>query len=278
MPIKKYKPTSPGRRSGSVLDYAEVTKKRPEKSLTSPLKKHGGRNAHGRITCRHRGGGHKRRYRHIDFKRNKDDVSAKVIAIEYDPNRSSLIALLEYEDGEKRYIIAPRGLAVGTTVVSGETVPAEVGNCMPLRNIPPGMPLHNIEMRKGCGGVIVRSAGAAASLSAKDGKYAHLTLPSGEVRRVHIDCRATIGQVGNVEHMSVNIGKAGRKRWMGIRPTVRGVAQNPVAHPMGGGEGRSSGGRHPCSPWGKPSKGGKTRSPRAQSNKYIIRKRRGKRK
>jgi large subunit ribosomal protein L2 len=273
MPLRNYKPTSPGRRFASVSDFSEITKKRPEKSLTVPLKKHGGRNAHGRITCRHRGGGHKRLYRRIDFKRDKFDVSAKVVAIEYDPNRSPRIALLEYEDGEKRYILAPKGLGVGNTVISGEKVPAETGNCMPLRNIPLGMQVHNIELRKGCGGVIVRSAGASASLTAKDGKYAHITMPSGEVRRVNLDCLATIGQVGNLEHMSINIGKAGRKRWMGIRPTVRGVAQNPVAHPMGGGEGRSSGGRHPCSPWGKLAKGGKTRSPKAPSDKYIIRKR-----
>jgi large subunit ribosomal protein L2 len=261
-----------------VSDFSDLAPKRPEKSLTVPLKKHGGRNAHGHITCRHRGGGHKRLYRRIDFKRNKDDVPAKVVAVEYDPNRSARIALLEYEDGEKRYILAPRGLEVGATVRSGESVPAETGNCMPLRSIPPGMPLHNIELRKGCGGVIVRSAGTSAVLSAKEGKFGHVTLPSGEVRRVHLDCRATIGQVSNLEHMSVVIGKAGRKRWMGIRPTVRGVAQNPVAHPMGGGEGRSSGGRHPCSPWGKLAKGGKTRSPKAVSNKYIVRRRGGKRK
>jgi len=278
MGVRTYKPTSPGRRFGSVSDFAEITRKRPEKSLTTPLKKHGGRNAHGRITCRHRGGGHKRLYRKIDFRRDKDDMNARVIAIEYDPNRSARIALLEYEDGERRYILAPRGLEVGATVVSGESVAAEVGNCTTLRNIPPGVAIHNIELRKGCGGVIVRSAGTSATLSAKEGKYAHVTLPSGEVRRVLLDCRATVGQVGNLEHMSIVIGKAGRKRWMGIRPTVRGVAQNPVAHPMGGGEGRSSGGRHPCSPWGKPAKGGKTRSPRALSNKYIIRRRGGKRK
>jgi len=277
MATRTYKPTSPGRRFGSVSDFSEITKKRPEKSLTVPLKKHGGRNAHGHITCRHRGGGHKRLYRRIDFKRDKEDMPAKVTAIEYDPNRSARIALLEYEDGEKCYILAPKGLEVGATVMSGQNAPAEVGNCMPLRNIPPGMPLHNIELRKGCGGVIVRSAGASAHLNAKEGKHGHVTLPSGEVRRVPLDCRATIGQVGNLEHMSIVIGKAGRKRWMGIRPTVRGVVQNPVSHPMGGGEGRSSGGRHPCSPWGKLAKGGKTRSPKAASNKYIIRKRSRKR-
>jgi len=278
MGIRSYKPTSPGRRFGSVSDFSEITKKQPEKSLTAPLKKHGGRNHHGHITCWHRGGGNKRQYRFIDFKRNKDNVAAKVAAIEYDPNRSARIALLEYEDGEKRYIIAPRGLQVGATVLSGESVPAEIGNCMPLQSIPPGMEIHNIELRPGDGGVIIRSAGTAASLTAKEGRHAHVTLPSGEVRKVLLKCRATIGQVGNIDKMSVSIGKAGRKRWMGIRPTTRGVAQNPVAHPMGGGEGRSSGGRHPCSPWGKLSKGGKTRSPRALSNKYIIRKRHTRRK
>jgi len=278
MAVKKYKPTSPGRRFGSVSDFAEVTQKRPEKKLTTPLQKHGGRNAHGHITCRHRGGGHKRLYRIIDFRRNKDDMAAKVVAIEYDPNRSARIALLEYEDGERRYILAPKGLEAGASVISGENVPAETGNCTTLQRIPPGMPLHNIELRQGCGGAIVRSAGTSATLSAKEGKFAHVTLPSGEIRRVPLACRATIGQVGNLEHMSISIGKAGRKRWMGIRPTVRGVAQNPVSHPMGGGEGRSSGGRHPCSPWGKLSKGGKTRDPRALSNKFMIRRRGGKRK
>ena len=278
MAVKSYKPTSPGRRFGMVSDFADIAKKRPEKSLTTPLKKHGGRNAHGSITCRHHGGGNKRLYRFIDFKRNKDNMPASVLAIEYDPNRTSRIALLQYEDGEKRYIIAPKGLEAGATVISADIAPVEVGNCMQLRNIPPGTPIHNIELRKGNGGVVVRSAGSAAYVSAKEGAHAHITLPSGEVRKVLQDCRATIGQVSNIEHMSISIGKAGRTRHMGVRPTVRGVVQNPVSHPMGGGEGRSSGGRHPCSPWGKLSKGGKTRSKRALSNKYIIRKRRSKRK
>ena len=277
MGIRNYKPTSPGRRFGSVSDFSEITKTEPEKSLTVPLKKHGGRNVHGNITCRHHGGGNKRKYRIIDFKRNKDNSPAKVMSIEYDPNRTGRIALLQYEDGEKRYILAPKGLQVGATVVSGETVPVEIGNCMPLRNIPAGTEIHNIELRHGRGGAVVRSAGGAASISAKEGKFAHITMPSGEVRKVHLDCRATIGQVSNIEHMIVSIGKAGRARHMGIRPTVRGVAQNPVSHPMGGGEGRSSGGRHPCSPWGKLSKGGKTRNKRALSNKFIIRRRRSKR-
>jgi len=277
MGIKSYKPTSPGRRFGTVTDFAEITKTKPEKSLTEPLKKHGGRNAHGGITCRHRGGGNKRQYRLIDFRRNKDNIAAKVLSIEYDPNRTARIALLQYEDGEKRYIVAPRGLQVGSTLMSGENVPVEVGNCMPLRNIPPGMDIHNVELRAGSGGAIVRSAGTAVQISAKEGDFAHITMPSGEVRKVHLACRATIGQVSNLEHNIVSIGKAGRKRHMGIRPTVRGVAQNPVSHPMGGGEGRSSGGRHPCSPWGKLAKGGKTRHKRALSNKFIIRRRRSKR-
>ena len=277
MGIKSYKPTSPGRRFGTVTDFAEITKTKPEKSLTEPLKKHGGRNAHGVITCRHRGGGNKRQYRLIDFKRNKDNVLAKVLSVEYDPNRTARIALLQYEDGEKRYILAPRGLQVGSTLMSGENVPVEVGNCMPLRSIPPGMDIHNVELRAGSGGAIVRSAGTAVQISAKEGEFAHITMPSGEVRKVHLACRATIGQVSNLEHNIVSIGKAGRKRHMGIRPTVRGVAQNPVSHPMGGGEGRSSGGRHPCSPWGKLAKGGKTRRKRALSSKFIIRRRRSKR-
>ena len=277
MGIRNYKPTSPGRRFGSVSDFSEITRTEPEKSLTVPLQKHGGRNAHGNITCRHHGGGNKRRYRIIDFKRDKDNSPAKVLSIEYDPNRSARIALLQYEDGEKRYILAPKGLQVGTAVMSGESVPAEIGNCMPLRNIPAGMEIHNIELRRGSGGAMVRSAGGAVSISAKEGKFAHIMMLSGELRKVHLDCRATIGQVSNIEHMIVSIGKAGRKRHMGVRPTVRGVAQNPVSHPMGGGEGKSSGGRHPCSPWGKLAKGGKTRKKRALSSRFIIRRRRSKR-
>lgn len=271
MGIKEYKPTSAGRRDSSVSDFAEVTSTKPEKSLVVGMRKKGGRNNSGRITCRHRGGGHKRLYRLIDFKRNKFDVPAKVATIEYDPNRSALIALLHYADGEKRYILSPVGLQVGMTVVSGEKVEPEVGNSMPLANIPLGMSIHNIELNPGRGGKMVRSAGVAAKLQAREGNYALILLPSSEVRRVHVNCRATLGQIGNIEHNTITIGKAGRKRWMGIRPTVRGTAQNPVAHPMGGGEGRHGGGRHSCSPTGKMAKGGKTRKRKARSSKFIVR-------
>jgi len=274
MAIREYKPTSPGRRSGNVSTFDSVTKHRPEKALTVPLRKTGGRNQHGKITARHIGGGSRRYYRIIDFKRNKVDVPARVAAIEYDPNRSANIALLHYRDGEKRYILAPVGLRVGDEVVAGEKVEPRVGNCMPLREIPLGLQVHNIELVPGKGGQIVRSAGASAQLSAKESKYAHLILPSGEIRKVHQECRATIGQVGNLEHNSISLGKAGRRRHMGRRPHVRGVAMNPVAHPMGGGEGRSAGGRHPCSPTGVLAKGGKTRKKRALSNKLIVRRRR----
>lgn len=274
--MRLYKPTSPGRRFMTVSDFSDLTKKAPEKSLLRPLKKTGGRNSQGRITCRHRGGGHKRRYRIIDFKRRKDGIPARVAAIEYDPNRSARIALLHYRDGEKTYILAPKGLNVGDVVVSGEDVEPKIGNAAPLRCIPEGMSVHAVELQPGKGAEIARSAGGLAVLSAKEGKYAHLILPSGEIRRVPIECRATIGQVGNLEHSSIVIGKAGRKRWLGVRPTVRGSAMNPVSHPLGGGEGRAGAGRPPCSPTGKLSKGGKTRSPKAKSNVCIIRKRKKK--
>jgi large subunit ribosomal protein L2 len=271
MAIKKYKPTSPGRRFQTVSTFEEVTATRPEPSLTVALKKTGGRNNLGRITCRHRGGGHKRFYRVIDFKRNKDSVPAKVATIEYDPNRSARIALLHYVDGEKRYIIAPEGLKVGNIVVSGAEADIKVGNALPLRNIPPGTPIHNIELKKGKGAQIVRSAGTSAVIMAKEKKYAQVRLPSGEVRLVHLDCKATIGVIGNADHGNISIGKAGRSRWLGRRPKVRGVAMNPVDHPHGGGEGKTSGGRHPVTPWGVPTKGYKTRKKRNPSDKYIVR-------
>ncbi len=278
MGIKHYKPTSPGRRHGSVLDFAEITRKEPEKSLLAPWKSSGGRNNMGRITSRRRGGGSKRKYRIIDFKRNKDGVPAKVASIEYDPNRSAFIALLHYADGEKRYILAPRGIQVGDKVYSGVEPDQEIGFqpgvCLPLSAIPLGLEVHNVELQPGKGGQMVRAAGMAARLSAREGKYAILILPSGEMRKVHVRCRATIGQVGNLDHQNVSLGKAGRSRHMGRRPKVRGVAMNPVAHPMGGGEGRSGGGRHPCSPWGKLAKGGKTRKKGKASDQFIIRRRR----
>lgn len=279
MGIRRYKPTSAGRRRASVSDFAEITdrKKRPEKSLTRKLKKTGGRNNQGKITARHRGGGHKRLYRVIDWKRQKDGVPARVASIEYDPNRSSRIALLFYADGEKRYILAPDGLEAGMTVESGVGVDPNVGNAIPLSSIPTGTTIHNIEMQPGRGGQLCRSAGTSAVLTAREEDWAQLTLPSGEVRRVPVACRATVGQVGNPEHMGVRLGKAGRKRWLGRRPHVRGVAMNPVAHPLGGGEGRSAGGRHPCGPTGKLSKGGSTRKRRKPSNAAIVRRRRTKR-
>jgi len=273
MPVKKYKPTSPGRRNASTVDWSEITTSKPEKSLLVKLKSTGGRNNFGHVTCRHRGGGHKPIYRKIDFRRDKDGIPAKVATIEYDPNRSSFIALLHYRDGEKRYILAPKDLKVGQELISGESAEPRVGNCLPLRSIPTGMAIHNVELRPGQGGTIVRSAGVSAQLMAKEGRYAHVSLPSGEIRMVHIECRATIGQVGNLDHQNIRLGKAGRNRWRGIRPSVRGTAMNPVAHPMGGGEGRSSGGRHPCSPTGVLSKGGKTRKRRKLSNKHIVRRR-----
>ncbi len=273
MAIRSYKPTSAGRRHGSVHDFAEITKTKPEKSLVKRLKKSGGRNHRGVTTCRFRGGGARKLYRIIDFKRNKDDVAAEVVAIEYDPNRTCNIALLKYADGEKRYILAPAGLKVGETLESGSQVEPKVGNCMPLKAIPTGLEIHNVEMIPGQGGKIVRSAGAVARIAAKEGEFAHIILPSGEMRMIPLACRATVGQIGNSEHQHVDIGKAGRKRHMGRRPHVRGKAMNPVAHPMGGGEGRSNGGRHPCSPTGVLAKGGKTRRPHKGSNKRIIRRR-----
>jgi len=272
--IKKFKPTSPGRRFVTVSTFEEITTTEPEKSLLEPLKKQSGRNANGRITVRHRGGGHKRKYRVIDFKRNKDGIPAKVASIEYDPNRSARIALLHYADGEKRYILAPAGLKTGQIIESGPDSDIKAGNALPLRNIPLGTMIHNLELHPGAGGQLVRSAGASAQLMAKEGKYAHIRMPSGEMRLVLQDCRATIGQVGNVDHENINIGKAGRKRWMGIRPTVRGVVMNPVDHPHGGGEGRSPIGRNPVTPWGKPALGARTRKNKP-SDKLIV-KRRGK--
>lgn len=279
MSIKKYKPTSPGRRQSSVNDYAELTdsKKRPEKALTQRLVRHGGRNHHGRITAKHRGGGARRLYRIIDFKRRKDDCPAKLIAVEYDPNRTCHIALLQYEDGKKSYILAPAGVTVGEVIESGPGVEPKAGNAMPLKNIPVGMDVHNIEMNVGQGGKMVRSAGSSARLLAREGDWATLVMPSGEMRQVRVECRATIGQVGNVEHMGVRLGKAGRKRHMGRRPHARAKAMNPVAHPMGGGEGRSNGGRHPCSRTGVPAKGGRTRNRRKVSNRRILRRRKSKR-
>ena len=277
MALKKFKPTSPSRRFMSLSDFDEVTKDNsPEKSLLRPSKKSGGRNNRGRITVRHRGGGHKRRYRLIDFKRNKHGIPAKVASIEYDPNRSARIALLHYADGEKRYILAPVGLEIGSTVMSGPEVKPSVGNHLPLGVIPLGTSLHNVEIRPGSGGKMARSAGQFAQLVSREGEYANLKLPSSEIRRVRTDCYATVGRVGNTDHESVVSGKAGRKRWLGVRPTVRGVAMNPVDHPMGGGEGRSSGGGHPVSPWGQPAKGKKTRSRSNPSNKFIVERRRKK--
>ncbi len=272
MAIKKFKPTSPGRRFVTVSDFAEITKTEPEKSLVEPIKKTGGRNVQGRLTVRHRGGGHKRMYRVIDFRRDKDGIPAKVASIEYDPNRSSRIALLNYADGEKRYIIAPVGLTVGQTVVSGPESDIKVGNCLPLKNIPLGTVVHNIELYPKGGAKMVRSAGGSAQLMAKEGKYATIRMPSGEMRLVLQECRATIGQVGNVEHENITVGKAGRSRWLGIRPTVRGVVMNPVDHPHGGGEGRSPIGRNPVTPWGKPALGARTRKRKA-SDKMIIKRR-----
>ncbi|AXA35166.1 MAG: 50S ribosomal protein L2 [Candidatus Hydrogenedentota bacterium] len=273
MALKTFKPITPGRRQMTVSSFEEITKTRPEPSLTEPLKKTGGRNNQGRITSRWIGGGHKRLYRIIDFKRDKDGIPAKVAAIEYDPNRTARIALLHYADGEKRYILAPVGLNVGDTVMSGENAEIQVGNALPLRAIPVGTTVHCVELRPKKGAQLARSAGACVQLLAKEGKYATLRLPSGEVRLVHRDCKATIGQVGNLEHENISLGKAGRSRWLGKRPEVRGVAMNPVDHPLGGGEGKTSGGRHPCSPWGWLTKGKKTRNPRKPSWKYIIKRR-----
>jgi len=273
MGLKTFKPTSPGRRFQTTLDFSEVSRKKPERSLLLPRKKTGGRNVYGRITSRYIGGGHKRLYRIIDFKREKFDIPAKVASLEYDPNRSANIALLQYLDGEKRYILAPIELKVGDTVLSGERVDIKPGNSLPLRNIPLGTLIHNIEMKPGKGAQLIRSAGSSGQLMAKEGKYAHIKMPSGEVRLIQVNCYATVGQVGNLDHENISIGKAGRTRWLGRNPRVRGVAMNPVDHPLGGGEGKSSGGRHPVTPWGVPTKGYKTRQNKA-TDKYIVKRRR----
>jgi len=270
MGTKKFKPTSPGRRQMTVSTFEEITTDSPEKSLLAPLKRKAGRNARGKITVRHRGGGHKRAYRIIDFKRNKDGIPATIATIEYDPNRSANIALVNYADGEKRYILAPNGLKVGDKIESGAQSDIKVGNCLPLQNIPVGSIIHNIELKEGKGAQMVRSAGASAQLMAKEGNYAHVRLPSGEVRLVHVRCRATMGQVGNITHENITIGKAGRSRWLGKRPTVRGKVMNPCDHPHGGGEGRNPIGRNPVTPWGKPALGAKTRKKNKPSNKYIV--------
>jgi large subunit ribosomal protein L2 len=272
MSIKGYSPTSPGRRAQTRLSFEELTAAKPQKSLLMPLKRTGGRNSYGRTTSWCRGGRHKRMYRIIDFKRGKKGVPAKIGSIEYDPNRSANIALLIYRDGEKRYILAPLGVKVGDTVIAGENADIKPGNALPLRAIPTGTIIHNLELRKGKGGQIARSAGGYAQLIAKEGQYAHVRLPSGEIRLIHQDCMATIGQIGNVDYENISVGKAGRNRWLGRRPSVRGVAMNPVDHPLGGGEGKSSGGRHPVTPWGIPTKGFKTRKSK-RSDKYIVRRR-----
>ena len=273
MPLKAHKPYTPSRRHMVLSDFAEITKSSPERSLVKAKKSKAGRNSAGRISVRHRGGGHKRRYRVIDFKRDKFGIPAKVAAIEYDPNRSARIALLHYEDGEKRYIIAPQGLEVGTTLMSGPNAEPAVGNALPLGKIPVGMAVHNIELVAGKGGQLVRSAGTSAQLMSREEEWANVKMPSGEIRMIRTSCLATVGRVGNVEHNNIVMGKAGRKRWLGIRPTVRGVAMNPVDHPMGGGEGRTSGGGHPKSPWGLLAKGKRTRNKHKQTNKYIVERR-----
>jgi len=272
MPIRSYKPTSPGRRFQTVQVFDEITATEPYKPLTEPLKKSGGRNNRGELTAWWRGGGHKRLYRVIDFKRDKKDIPGKVSTIEYDPNRSARIALITYADGEKRYILQPLGLKVGDTVISGNNVDILPGNSLPLKNIPLGTLVHNVELKPGKGGQIARSAGAAVQVVAKEGDYASVKMPSGEIRKILLECMATVGQVGNVDHENVSIGKAGRSRWLGRRPHVRGVAMNPVDHPLGGGEGKTSGGRHPVSPWGQPTKGFKTRT-RKPSDKFIVERR-----
>jgi large subunit ribosomal protein L2 len=272
MGIIKYKPTSAGRRFQSVSDFEEITSTEPVKSLLKSIKRTGGRNCYGRITARYIGGGHKRKYRIIDFCRNKADIPAKVAAIEYDPNRTARIALLNYRDGEKRYIVAPAQVGVGDVIVSGEKADIKPGNAIPLKHIPLGSLIHNVELKLGRGAQLIRSAGAYGQLMAKEGDYAQVRLPSGEVRKVFIECMATIGQVGNNDHENISIGKAGRKRWLGKKPHVRGVVMNPVDHPMGGGEGKSSGGRHPCTPWGIPTKGHKTRNNK-KTDKYIVKRR-----
>jgi large subunit ribosomal protein L2 len=273
MPIRKYKPYTASRRGMSVSTFEEITKDKPEKSLVKKKKQNAGRNSYGRITVRHRGGGHKRQLRTVDFRRDKLGIPAKVAAIEYDPNRSARLALLHYVDGEKRYMLAPAGLKVGTMVASGPDVEPEVGNALPLGNIPLGLPVHNLELVPGRGAKVVRSAGQSAQIMARDGDFADIKLPSGEIRKFRVNCYATIGAVGNAEHESIALGKAGRARWKGRRPTVRGVAMNPVDHPMGGGEGRSSGGGHPVSPWGQLAKGKRTRGKRKASNRVIVQRR-----
>jgi len=275
MAVKSFKPVTPSLRYKTVSSFEDITKTKPEKSLTTTLKKTGGRNNKGRVTSRHRGGGHRRLYRIIDFKRNKIDIPARVASIEYDPNRSARIALLVYADGEKRYILAPVGLKVNDSIISSEKPEIRVGNTLPLKNTPLGSFVHNIELKIGKGGQMARSAGSYAQVVAKEKGYAQLKLPSGEIRMVNLECRATLGQVGNIEHENINIGKAGKTRWLGRRPKVRGVVMNPIDHPMGGGEGRSSGGRHPCSPWGQLAKGKKTRKKKS-SDKLIIRRRKSK--
>ena len=271
MPVKSYKPTSPGMRQRTTSDFSEITKTGPEKSLTKGKLKTGGRDSRGHLTSWWRGGGHKKRYRTIDFKRDKHDIPAKVASVEYDPNRSAHIALLNYADGEKRYIVAPSGLKVGQTIVSGAAVDIVVGNALPLKAIPLGTVVHNVELTPGKGGQMVRSAGAGAQVMAKEGEHCLLRMPSGELRKVRIGCYATIGQVGNLEHENISIGKAGRNRWLGWKPHNRGVAMNPVDHPMGGGEGKTSGGRHPCSPWGWKTKGSKTRNNKRTDNMIVKR-------
>lgn len=275
MALKRYKPTTPTLRYRTTSDFGPISRTRPEKGLVEPLRGRGGRNNKGRITIRYRGGGHKRLYRIIDFRRDKFGIPAKVFSIEYDPNRSARIALLSYADGEKRYMLAPLGLGVGDTVVSGPGSDIRVGNALPLKEIPLGTEVHNVELTAGKGGQLARGAGTLVQLVAKEGDYAHLKLPSGEVRLARLECLATVGQVGNVEHENISSGKAGRTRWLGRRPRVRGVAKNPIDHPMGGGEGKSSGGRHPCSPWGWPTKGYKTRR-RKSTDRFIVRKRKKK--
>lgn len=272
MAIRTFKPTSPGRRFQTCSAFEEITSDTPEKGLLRPLKKTGGRNNYGRMTSRHIGGGHKRRYRIIDSRRNKDNIPARVATIEYDPNRTARIALLQYRDGEKRYIIAPAKMDVGDVVISSTNADIKPGNAIPLKNIPLGSLIHNMEIKAGRGGQLIRSAGTYGQLMAKEEGYAQVRLPSGEVRKIHLECRATIGQVGNIDHENISIGKAGRSRWLGKRPKVRGVAMNPIDHPMGGGEGKSSGGRHPCTPWGVPTKGHKTRRNKS-TNKFIVKRR-----
>ncbi|MGH9203296.1 MAG: 50S ribosomal protein L2 [Vicinamibacterales bacterium] len=272
MPIRKYKPTSPGRRQMTVLTFDEITTDKPYAPLTEPVKPSGGRNNTGEQTMWWRGGGHKRLYRVIDFKRDKTGIPGKISTIEYDPNRSARIALVTYADGEKRYILQPAGMKVGDTIVSGENADILPGNCLPLKNIPLGTVVHNVELKPGKGGQMARSAGAAVQVVAKEGEYVSVKTPSGEIRRIYLDCLATIGQVGNIDHEQVSIGKAGRSRWRGKRPHVRGVAMNPVDHPLGGGEGKTSGGRHPVTPWGVPTKGYKTRKPKP-SDKFIVQRR-----